>query len=121
MKEAAGGELLVTRERSHAFRPNLLLRDLAALARKAASYPCNVAVRQGMRRVNGKSFVEMSGLSLGGNATILFEAWGVDARECLASLCRITARAVALHEENQRLQGTLFLGPGEAILNLEEA
>lgn len=103
--------LRVTRERSHEFRPNLLLRDLAMLVRRANNFPCQVHILQGGRRFNGKSFVAVSSLSLGGSSPILFETWGVDARECLAALCRIAARSVVEHEENRLLAVTLFLGP----------
>ncbi len=61
-------------------------RASAKLTKLAASYPCEVWLSKGERRVNAKSIMGVMMLAAGKGATVLLEVEGPDEAECFAAL-----------------------------------
>jgi phosphotransferase system HPr (HPr) family protein len=73
------------------------LRDLAKFVKSANHFSCSVMVTCLGRRVDGKSFIELSNLRLKDAGKMLLETWGWDAPEAIEELSKI-ARQRNPHE-----------------------
>jgi len=64
-------------------------RASAKLTKLAASYPCEVWMRRGERRINAKSIMGVMMLAAGKGSTLLIETEGEDEDEALAALVEL--------------------------------
>ena len=63
----------------------------AKLTKLAGSYPCEVWLSRGERRVNAKSIMGVMMLAVGQGTSVLLEAEGPDAEQALAALTNLIA------------------------------
>ena len=66
-------------------------RASAKLTKLAGSYPCEVWLSRGERRVNAKSIMGVMMLAAGKGATILVETEGADADAALEAVLKLIA------------------------------
>jgi phosphocarrier protein len=66
-------------------------RASAKLTKLAGSYPCEVWISRGERRVNAKSIMGVMMLAAGKGSSVTIEAEGEDAEQALAAIVRLIA------------------------------
>jgi phosphocarrier protein HPr len=82
-------ELRCSNEINFAATDAMRLRDLARFVKSANHFTCSVMVSCGGKRVDGKSFIELSNLRFKDAGKIQLETWGWDAPEALEALTKI--------------------------------
>ena len=66
-------------------------RASAKLSKLAATFPCEVWLARGARRINAKSIMGVMMLAAGKGATVVVETTGTDEELALDALCRLIA------------------------------
>ena len=66
-------------------------RASAKLTKLAGSYPCEVWMSRGERRVNAKSIMGVMMLAAGQGTSVLLEAKGDDADDAIAAIAKLVA------------------------------
>jgi phosphotransferase system HPr (HPr) family protein len=81
-------ELRCSREIYFEGPSGMRLRELAKFVKTANRFHCSVMLSCLDKRVDGKSFIDLSMLRIKDAPKILIETWGADASECLEALSR---------------------------------
>ena len=72
-------------------RLGLHARASAKLTKLAGSFPCDIFVSRGERRVNAKSIMGVMMLAAGKGSTVVVETLGADEQTALESLLKLIA------------------------------